>query len=398
MINFDLTAEQTAAQVQFRNWVDEHVAPFADQFDERQETPVELIESLAKMGYLGALVPQKFGGSEMDHLTWGLLCEEVGRTSASLLSLLTVHSMMIQAVLKWGTDEQKNKWLPKLATGEVIGAFGLTEPNIGSDARHIESAAIKQDDGSYILNAEKRWISFGSTAFLFVVFALVNNQPAAFLVERSMDGFASEPISGMLGFRSANIANLSIKDVHVPAANVLGRPGFGFSHIASTALDQGRYCIAWGCVGLAQASLEASMSYADSRHQFGKPIIEHQLIQEMLTEMIVQTKAARMFCLHAAYLKIKGEPALIMETSTAKYFASKVAAMASNSAVQIHGANGCSSDYPVQRYFRDARVMEIIEGSTQMQQIMIARAGHQQHMENQRDRESAKKTEVLKNE
>jgi alkylation response protein AidB-like acyl-CoA dehydrogenase len=280
--------------------------------------------------------------------------------------------------------------LPKLATGEVIGAFGLTEPNIGSDARNIESSAIKQDDGSYILNAQKKWISFGGSASLFVVFAQVDNQPTAFLVERSMNGFSSERIKGMLGFRSANIANLSIENVHVPASNVLGRSGFGFSHIASTALDHGRYCIAWGCVGLAQASLEASMSYAGSRQQFGKPIVEHQLIQEMLTEMIVQTKAARMLCLHAAFLKIKGEPALIMETSTAKYFASRVAVTASNSAVQIHGANGCSADYPVQRFFRDARIMEIIEGSTQMQQIIISRAGHQQHTVDQRERESAK--------
>jgi glutaryl-CoA dehydrogenase (non-decarboxylating) len=390
MINFDLTIEQKSAQTQFKNWFDEHIAPFADQLDEQQETPAELIETLAKVGYLGALVPKKYGGSEMDHLTWGLLCEEIGRTNASLLSLFTVHSMMIQAILKWGTDDQKNKWLPKLATGEVIGAFGLTEPNIGSDARHIESAAIKQDDGSYILNAQKRWISFGGTATLFVIFAQVDNQPAAFLVERSMNGFKSETIKGMLGFRSANIANISIKDVHIPASHVLGRPGFGFSHIASSALDQGRYCIAWGCVGLAQASLEASMSYAGSRHQFGKPIVEHQLIQEMLTEMIVQTKAARMLCLNAAYLKIKGEPALIMETSTAKYFASRVAVMASNSAVQIHGANGCSADYPVQRFFRDARIMEIIEGSTQMQQIIIARAGFQQHQVDQREQNSVK--------
>lgn len=390
MINFDLTSEQKTAQIQFRNWVDEHVAPFADKFDEQQETPASFIEAVAKVGYLGALVPQKFGGSEMDALTWGLFCEEVGRTSASLLSLITVHSMMIQTLVKWGTDDQKNKWLPKLATGEVIGAFGLTEPNIGSDARNIESSAIKQDDGSYILNAQKRWISFGGSASLFVVFAQVDNQPTAFLVERSMDGFSSERIKGMLGFRSANIANLSIENVRIPASNVLGRPGFGFSHIASTALDHGRYCIAWGCVGLAQASLEASMSYAGSRQQFGKPIVEHQLIQEMLTEMIVQTKAARMLCLHAAFLKIKGEPALIMETSTAKYFASRVAVTASNSAVQIHGANGCSADYPVQRFFRDARIMEIIEGSTQMQQIIISRAGYQQHTVDLRDRESAK--------
>jgi len=386
MLNFDLTEDQIQARKTYQQWVDQYVVPFADIFDEQQETPQSLIDQMAKDGHLGALVPVEYGGVGLDPLKWGLFCEELGRSSASLLSLVTVQSMAIQTLVKWGSTQQKEKWLPKLATGETIAAFGLTEPSVGSDARNIESSAVRSDDGNYLINGKKRWISFGATATLYLVFVQLNNMPVAFLVERGMKGFAAEPIKGMLGFRSANLADLTLQDVQVSEDSMVGKPGFGFSHIAATALDQGRYSIAWGCVGLSQAALEASMDYASNRVQFGKPLVEHQLIQEMLTEMIVETKAARMLCMHASFLKSSGEPSLIMETSTAKYYASKAATKSTNSAVQIHGANGCSSDFPVQRYFRDARIMEIIEGSSQMQQIIIAKAGHQEFTVQQRER------------
>lgn len=386
MLNFDLTEDQILAKKTYQQWVDQYVVPFADTFDEQQETPQSLIDQMAKDGHLGALVPVEYGGVGLDPLKWGLFCEELGRSSASLLSLVTVQSMAIQTLVKWGSTQQKEKWLPKLATGETIAAFGLTEPSVGSDARNIESSAVRSDDGNYLINGKKRWISFGATATLYLVFVQLNNMPVAFLVERGMKGFAAEPIKGMLGFRSANLADLTLQDVQVSEDSMVGKPGFGFSHIAATALDQGRYSIAWGCVGLSQAALEASMDYASNRVQFGKPLVEHQLIQEMLTEMIVETKAARMLCMHASFLKSSGEPSLIMETSTAKYYASKAATKSTNSAVQIHGANGCSSDFPVQRYFRDARIMEIIEGSSQMQQIIIAKAGHQEFTVQQRER------------
>ena len=386
MLNFDLTEDQIQAKKTYQLWVDQHVVPFADTFDEQQETPQSLIDQMAKDGHLGALVPVEYGGVGLDPLKWGLFCEELGRSSASLLSLVTVQSMAIQTLVKWGSTQQKEKWLPKLATGETIAAFGLTEPSVGSDARNIESSAVRCDDGNYVINGKKRWISFGATATLYLVFVQLNNMPVAFLVERDMKGFTAEPIKGMLGFRPANLADLSLQDVLVSEDSMVGKPGFGFSHIAATALDQGRYSIAWGCVGLSQAALEASMDYASNRVQFGKPLVEHQLIQEMLTEMIVETKAARMLCMHASFLKSSGEPSLIMETSTAKYYASKAATKSTNSAVQIHGANGCSSDFPVQRYFRDARIMEIIEGSSQMQQIIIAKAGHQEFTVQQRER------------
>ena len=388
MNDLNLSADQATSREEFRLWVDEHIVPFADRYDIDQETPPEMIRKLSGAGYLGALVPREYGGQQMDPISWGLLCEEVGRGSASLLSLLTVHSMMIQTLVKWGTAHQKATWLPRLASGVSIGAFALTEPNIGSDARNIESTAMLNEDGTYSIKAEKKWISFGNSADVYLLFAKVNDQPAAFLIERQSPKFKVEPIKGMMGFRSANLANLSLDNVAVPAENMVGKPGFGFSHIASTALDQGRYCIAWGCVGLARAALEASLDYAGARKQFGKPLIEHQLIQQMITQMMVTTKAARLLCLDAANLKLKGEPSLIMETSAAKYYASRVAVDAANDAVQIHGGNGFSEGYPVQRFFRDAKVMEIIEGSTQMQQMIIARAGFQQHQMTQRERQS----------
>lgn len=384
-MDFDLTLTQQEAQRTFRLWVDNHVVPVADFNDNQEQTPAELIAALAAPGYLGALVTKEYGGLGMDALTWGLLCEEVGRGSGSLLSLLTVHGMVIQSLAKWGTSTQRARWLPRLASGEVVGAFGLTEPNIGSDAKSIESVAVIKSDGNYLLNAEKRWISFGASANLVLVIAKVDDKPTAFLVERGMPGFSVEPIRGMLGFRSANIARLIMRDVLVPADNLLGKIGFGFSHIAGTALDHGRYCVGWGCVGLAQAALDAALNYSGERYQFGATLNKHQLIQEMLAEMIVNVKAARMLNYHAAFLKDRGDPSLIMETSMAKYFASRIAVQAANAAVQIHGANGCSSDYPVQRYYRDAKIMEIIEGSNQMQQIIIAKSGYQQHLVNKRN-------------
>jgi alkylation response protein AidB-like acyl-CoA dehydrogenase len=385
-MDFDFTPEQIQAQASFRLWLNEHVVPFAEQNDALESTPPELIKAVANAGYLGSMIPVEYGGGGMEAITWGLLCEEFGRASASMLSLLIVHGMVAQVISRWGTEEQRLHWLPRLASGEVIGAFGLTEPNVGSDARSIESKAELQDDGTYLIHAEKKWISFGASATLFLIFAQASDKATAFLVERSADGFTSEPMKGMLGFRAANIARLSLKGVRAAATSIVGRPGFGFSHIASTALDLGRFAVAWGCTGLAQAALDASLDYAAKREQFGKSLNQHQLIQEMLANMMVDIKASRMLCLHAAFLKDRGEPSLIMETSIAKYFASRVAVSSANSAVQIHGANGCSSDYPVQRYFRDARIMEIIEGSTQIMQTLIARYGQQQHMVAQRSK------------
>lgn len=377
-MQIELTDTERASRDKFRAFTREFVLPYAREFDRAEEIPDELIQELGKRGYLGALVPEKYGGQGMDSLTWGLLCEEIGRGSASLVSLLTVHSMVIQALVKWGTKEQRALWLPRLANGEVIAAFGLSEPDIGSDAAHCETAA-RADGDVYVLNGEKRWISFGQVADLFLIFGDIDGHSAAFLVESNSAGFSREPISGMLGFRSAMIAALHLDNCHVPSANLVGRPGFGFSHVGGTALDHGRFCIAWGALGLIEACISASLDYAETREQFGSPLKDHQLVKAMIADMLVQSRAARLMCYNAAGLKERGSPSLIMETSIAKYFSSRAAVQVALDAVQIHGANGCTEDYPVARYLRDAKVFEIIEGSNQIQQIIIAKYGHQEH-------------------
>lgn len=375
-MDFELSPEQRAAQSGFRAFVDEHVSPFANAHDREQRIPDSLVAALAGQGYLGAIAPRERGGGGMDAMTWGLLCEEIGRGSASLLSLLTVHSMVILSLVKWGTEQQRDAWLPKLASGHSIGAFGLTEPENGSDAANLRTDAVP-DGGDYLINGEKRWISFGQVADLFLIFARVEGRPAAFLVERGTAGFGTTPITGMLGFRSAMLAAVTLDNCRVPATNLVGRIGFGFSHVAGTALDHGRFCIACGALGLSRGCAEACLDYAGTRRQFGRPLIDHQLIQAMIADMIVQTRAARLMCHHAACLQDRGDPSRIMETSMAKYFASRVAVQAALDSVQVHGANGCSDDYPVARYLRDAKILEIIEGSSQMQQIMIAAHGRQ---------------------
>jgi len=385
-MKIELTPQHVQGQESFRAFLDKEIAPYVDQYDREECVPPETIKKLADVGYLGAIIPKEYGGQGIDAITFGLLCEEIGRCSAALLSLLTVHSMVSHTILRWGTPSQKTNWLPKLATGETLGAFGLTEPNVGSDAKSVESTAVLSNH-SYILTGEKKWISFGQVANLFLIFAQSDGKPSAFLVERNRPGFSVEPITGLLGFRAAMLATLRLKDCQIPENNLVGKVGFGFSHVAGTALDQGRYCVGWGCVGLAQACLEACLTYTSERKQFGAYLKGHQLIQQMIAEMITNIKAARLLCYHASYLKEKGDPSLIMETSIAKYFASRMVSKVADDALQIHGANGCSSEYPVQRYLRDAKIMEIIEGSTQMQQIIIAKYGYQQFvLENRKAR------------
>ncbi len=357
---------------EFRSFTDKEIVPYADEFDKLERTPDSLIQKFGALGYLNSGINYEKTKPETDIITYGILCEETGRASASLLSLLTVHGMVSQAVLKWGNSMQKECWLERLTSGKVIGAFGLSEPSIGSDAKNINTTAIFSNN-CYILSGTKKWISFGQVADLFLILAQLDGSPTAFLLERNTPGFSIIPIRGMLGFKSAMLAELHFDKCTIPEENIIGRPGFGFSHVVATALDFGRYSIAWGAVGVANASLEASIKYTSERKQFGCYLKKHQLIQQMIADMVTNITAARLLCYNAGLLKNSGDPESIMETSKAKYFASKTAARAAANAVQIHGAIGCCDQYPVQRYFRDAKIMEIIEGSNQIQQILISR-------------------------
>lgn len=377
-MDLQLSPQHIEAQESFQSFVDEAVAPFADQYDAAEKMPPELIRRMAQEGLLSTVIPSEYGGQATDMLTHGLLCEEIGRGSASLASLLTVHGMASLAILKWGTPQQHEVWLPRLVAGDVIAAFALSEPDIGSDAKSVKTTATL-DDGTFVLNGTKRWISFGQVAQLFVIMAQCDGKPTTFLVEADRAGLSVTPITGMLGFRSAMLAELHLEGVRIPKENLIGRIGFGFSHVVNSALDHGRYCVGWGCVGLGQACLDACLEYTSKRTQFGVRLRKHQLIRAMIAEMITNIKAARLLCYHAAWLKDQGDYGAMMETSIAKYFASRMANQVASDAVQIHGANGCYGGYPVQRYLRDARIMEIIEGSTQMQQLIIAHHGYQAH-------------------
>lgn len=369
-MKLELTPEQRAARAEFRAFVAAEISPHAGRWDKEEAIPMDLVGMLRERGYLGSNVAPEHGGLGRGMITYGLLTEEIARGCSSVRSLLTVHDMVAHAIQRWGSRELKERYLPRMARGEILGALALSEPNAGSDAKSVETTAAEDGD-SWVLSGRKKWTTFGQIAGLYLAFAQVEGKPTAFLVERESPGFTVRPLKGMVGTRASMLAELFLDECRIPKANLLGRVGFGISHVASAALEQGRYSVAWGSVGIAQACLDACRQYAAERKQFGVPLADHQLIRALLTDMIVDVRAARLLCLRAGWLRENGDPGAPAETMAAKYYASRVATRAANDAVQIHGANGLSEEYPIERYLRDSKVTEIIEGSTQIQQITI---------------------------
>lgn len=380
-MEIELTSQQKKDQGAFRTFVQQEIVPEADRYDQEEITPPDLIRKVARMGYLGALAPHEYAGAEMDMITFGLLSEELGRGCSSIRSLLTVHSMVIHAIWRWGHRQLKAAWLPRLATGAAIGAFGLSEPHVGSDAQSVETTAALCGN-NYVLNGTKKWMTYGQIADLYLIFARYEGRVSAFLVERNTPGLSVRPLTGILGTRASMLAEIHLQDCHIPQENMVGGRGFGLASVATSALDIGRYTVAWGCVGITQACLDASLLYTSQRRQFGVHLKEHQLIQQMITNMLVNVQAARLLCYQAGSQKEAGDPNTVMSTWSAKYFSSIAASNAAHDAVQIHGANGCSKEYSVQRYLRDTVVMEIIEGSTQIQQITLAKYAYQGYASN----------------
>ena len=373
----ELTAEQQRLRTAFREFADGQIVPHANAWDQAERMPTEVVRHLASKGWLGAVLPAECGGAGFNMVEFGLLNEELGRGCSSIRSLLTVHSMAALTIWRWGTEAQKAEWLQKLGQGQAIGAFALTEPEAGSDAREIRTEAVASGD-DFLLSGHKKWITFAQIADLFLVFARSQRGPCAFLLERNTPGLVISPVHGMLGTRASMMAELHLEQCRVPKRNLVGAPGFGLSHIASSALDCGRYSVAWGCVGIAQACLETCLQYTGRRKQFGALLRDHQLVQRMMARMVVGVKAARLLCYSAGQLKDAGDPTSMIETSIAKYFACTAAAEIARDAVQIHGANGCSSEYPAERFYRDAKIMEIIEGSNEIQEITIAQSACQE--------------------
>jgi alkylation response protein AidB-like acyl-CoA dehydrogenase len=358
-----------------KNFTNSEIRPSDNDFKDNRGISKELINKLALKGYLATTFPSKYGGLELDPVYYGLLTEEIGKACIATRSLLTVHTSIVgETLLKWGNKNQKGKWLPLMASGNIIGAFALSEPLAGSDAKSIQTSYIEKND-KFIINGAKKWITLGGIADLFIVIAVNTGKITAFLVERNFKGIKTIPIKGLMAGKGTHLSEIKFDNVEVPKENVIGRVGNGFECVVSTALDHGRYSIAWAGVAIAQESLEAMITYSRKRSQFGKKLRSFQLVRGMIADAVTKIHAARALCLRAGELRKSKDPDSIIETTIAKYFTSKVAVKITNDALQVHGANGFTNDYKVERLFREAKVLEIIEGSSQIQQEIIANYG-----------------------
>lgn len=349
-----------------------NIMPYSTAWERAEAIPREVIQLCAKLGYLGGTVPVEYGGLGWDVTTYGLFTEALGNASLSLSGLFNVHTMIEQTILKWGNDMQKNQWLPKLAKGEVIGAFALTEPVAGSDVQGIESCYSRLGD-ELILNGKKRWITFGEIADIYLVFGKLDGKPTAALVERDTPGFTVKPVKDMLGFKCGHLAVLEFDNCKIDEKNIIGKPGFAFTHIAPYALEFGRVSVAFGALGILRSCLEICSTNVLKRKTFGARLIEHGNISEMITDMGVDLEAARLLCFSAAAAKDLHQSDATDKVMMAKYFTSRAAVKHSANAVQIMGAVGCNESYFVSRHYRDSKTLEIIEGSNQIHQMLLGK-------------------------
>jgi butyryl-CoA dehydrogenase len=376
-MDFDLTDEQQLIRETARTFADRELAERARENDRNNHFDTDLVSKIADQGYLGAIVPQEYGGAGLDYLTYAVVVEEIGRHDSAMRTVISVQtSLVCSSILRWGSDEQKQRYLPKLCSGEWLGCFGLTEPDTGSDAANQKTRARKTDSG-WALSGNKMWISLGNHAKVALIFAQTDPEKkhrglACFLVETDTPGFSTQEIHGKMGLHGSDTASLALDDVEVPDDALMGEIGDGFK-IAMSALDSGRYSVAAGCVGVCQGSLDLSVAYSKERQQFGRPIASFQLVQAMIADMRVQTDAARLLVHRAGFLKDQGRPSTT-ETSIAKLYATEAAQNCSHLAIQVHGGSGYVDDHPVERYFRDVRVTTLYEGTSQIQKLIIGRA------------------------
>ena len=374
MIDFELTDEQRLIRETARDFADREIVPRARDNDRNEHFDTELVKKIADMGFLGAIVPEQYGGRDVDYRTYALIVEEIGRGCSAMRTVVSVvTSLVCSSIVRWGTEAQKQEWLPQLCSGEALGCFGLTEPDTGSDAANLKTRA-KQVDGKWRITGGKMWISLGNYSKLALVFAQTDPEKkhrglACFLVPTDQPGFTTQEIHHKLGLRGSDTAELSLDDVE---GDLMGEVGDGFK-IAMSALDSGRYSVAAGCVGICQGSVDASVEYSKVRTQFDRPIASFQLVQEMIADMVVETEAARALVWRAGWVKDLGKPSTT-ETSIAKLYATEAAVKCANAAIQVHGGSGYVDDYPVERYLRDARVTTLYEGTSQIQKLIIGRA------------------------
>jgi alkylation response protein AidB-like acyl-CoA dehydrogenase len=374
-MDFDLTAEQREIWRWAKDFADSEIAPRVEQNDRDAKFDFDLLKKIADQGFFSAVLPEKYGGQGIDFIAYALMTEEIARVCSSTRTLFSVQISLVELpILRFGTEAQKQQYLPKLATGEMIGCFGLTEPNAGSDAGNQQTTA-KIDGDHYILNGQKTWISNGSIADLAIIMAQTDPSKGhkgicAFLVETNTPGFSAQAMKHKLGLKASDTAELFMDNVRVHKSQMLGNPGEGFK-VAMYCLDQGRFSVAAGAVGVSQACIDISTRYAMEREAFGQKIGEFQMIQQMIADMAAECEAGRLLVLRAAHLKNKGVRNT-RETSLAKLFCAEAAIRATYSAVQVYGGYGFSEEYPAARYYRDARVLNLYEGTSQIHRIIIA--------------------------
>jgi len=375
-MDFTLTEEQRSFRQVARDFLDAEVVPHRAEWDRRESVDTAIIPKLGELGFFGLTIPEEYGGLGGDYITYCIGMEELGRADSAIRGIVSVSMGLFgKIVLSHGTEEQKQRWLPGIASGELLGCFGLTEPDNGSDPAHLKTRATRRGD-NWVINGSKIFITNGTWADVCVVFARTGDAGAkgisAFLVPTDTPGFERTEIHGKLGLRGQATAELTFTDVEVPADAMLGSEGEGFS-IAMHSLDKGRVSVGAGCVGIIQGCLEAAVEYSTQRMQFGRQIASYQLVQDMIAEISTDCDAARLLTWRAADLIERGEQYGVA-ASKAKLFASEAAVKAANLAVQVFGGYGYIDEYPVQKYLRDARVMTLYEGTSQIQKLLIGRA------------------------
>ncbi len=376
MQDLELTEEQVMIRDMARDFARNEIAPHAQAWEKAGWIDDGLVAKMGELGLLGMIVPDEWGGSYIDYVAYALAVEEISAADGATGTLMSVHSSVgCGPVLNYGSDAQKQQWLEKLASGQAIGCFCLTEPQAGSEAHNLRTRA-ELKDGEWVLNGAKQFVSNGKRAQLAIVFAVTDPELgkrglSAFLVPTDNPGYRVDRMEHKMGIRASDTCAVTLNDCRIPAQNLLGERGKGLS-IALSNLEGGRIGIAAQALGIARAAFEAALGYARERVQFDKPIIEHQSVANLLADMHTRINASRLLVLHAARLRTAGKPCL-SEASQAKLFASEMAEWVCSKAVQIHGGYGYLEDYPVERYYRDARITQIYEGSSEIQRLLIAR-------------------------
>lgn len=363
----------------YQNFASEYIKPYASQWEIDEAISPEILDQCKKQGFTGCIIPDTYGGANLDMVSFGLLNEAFGRVSSSLTGLITVQSMFSSSLERWGTEFQKEKYLGGIANGDFIASFALTEPTGGSDISGIKTT-VNEKNGKLILNGTKKWITFSGLADVFLVFAKLNGTyPIAVLVEKATPGVHVAPIKGMMGFKASHLSEITFKNCEIPMENMVGKPGFGLSFVANTGLHIGRISTAWSAAGMVRGCIEETSKHVSKRKIGDQVLGDFGTSRKIITQMGVDLEASQLLCFQASLLEDRKNPDAIQKTLIAKYVSSKAAVDATSNAVQLFGAAGCHNSSEVSHYYRNAKIMELIEGSSQVYEDILGKEFQDQH-------------------